>query len=69
MSTPCDFCRPKFSARGRRPVKPLFDGPIPDNKEYRAMVEQILEEARKVSTKTRLHDGLEYYGNGRIDGE
>lgn len=33
--------------RGRRPVRPLFDGPIPDNPEYRAMVERILEEKRR----------------------
>jgi len=33
--------------RGRRPVAPLFTGPIPDNPEYRAMVNRILEDKRR----------------------
>lgn len=40
-------CRKVSGNRGRRPVKPLFDGPIPDNAEYRKMVNGILENKRR----------------------
>lgn len=45
--------------RGCRPIAPLFDGPIPDNPEYRQLVEQILRDKRK-------RDKLEAYRNGSV---
>lgn len=45
--------------RGRRPVDPLFTGPIPDNPDYRQLVEQILRDKRK-------RDMLEAYRNGAV---
>lgn len=33
--------------RGRRPVEPLWTGPIPDNPEYRELVTRILKDKRR----------------------
>ncbi len=40
------FKRKQARRPGRRPTPPLFDGPIPDNPEYRALVESILADKR-----------------------
>jgi len=48
-----------MNRRGRRPVRPLFDGPIPDNPEYRKLVEQILRDKRK-------KDIINAYRNGTV---
>lgn len=37
----------KSSPRGRRPIRPLFEGEIPDNPQYRKLVNAILNEKRR----------------------